>query len=1026
MKNHLLRTFLIVVFLLSAGLGYSSSTDNSENNTEPKTGEITGSVSDKTSHEPLVGATVTIDGTTLATITDANGKFTLKKVPAGKKIKFRVNFIGYKPFYGQYIINASERIDIQLEEDILNLSEVVVTGYVQTRKNAQTSSIATIKSDEFKEISGTSFTEKIQGQTSGLLVSATSGTPGSNVFVRLRGTTSINAGNEPLYIIDGVPVNGKSLQSISIGGQTTNPFSDINPSDIENVEVLKDANATAVYGARGANGVILITTKRGVKNSKTKISLDTEFGFAKASKLWDLATGPDHAQILNEAWVNDGKPYATRPYRPVSEGGLGNPEDQKTYDRQSLVFLTAGLQTHSLSITGGDANTTFFVGGGYTEQEAIVKTQNFSRINFRVNLDHKISKSLSFGTSNTISRTVRSLSRTANSPKGILQASVHTATLLPIYNADGSYAKYGIFDNILALIENNDHHAYGLRTINNFYAKWNILNNLSFKSSISADLNNYHEKRYFNTQVADGAGTNGAATDATTKDQTWVAEQLLNYSSSVLKDGFLSVFLGNTIQKNNFERESINASGFPSDQLHRIASASITSGSTSGSSSGLISYFGGANFSYLERYSADVNVRADASSRFGTSNRWGYFPSFGASWRLTQEPWLKDKIKALNELKLKSSLGWSGNQNIDDFAAQGLWSGGNNYGSGSGTTYSQLANPNLKWETTRQWNIGIETSLLKNRLNIELNYYNKYTTDLLLDVPVPGKTGFTSTTQNLGEMSNKGFELEINTTNIKTADFEWTSNFQLSHNKNLIEKLPISFSQYSRDWVRLEQGKPMYSFWLYKQLYVDPQTGNAVYDDSRTKDGKITTSDRQIVGDAWPDFTGGLRNTIRWKNFDFAAFIYFSVGNDVFNMNRFFQEHGGVRGTNWGLLKSQMKRWQKPGDITDVPRASTVVNADGSYNNDFQSSRFLEDGSFLRLRSLTLGYTLPKKIASRFYLSNLRVYGSATNLFTITNYSGADPEGNTAADQTNGTVQGLDFAIPPQPRQILFGFNLTF
>ena len=275
-------------------------------------------------------------------------------------------------------------------------------------------------------------------------------------------------------------------------------------------------------------------------------------------------------------------------------------------------------------------------------------------------------------------------------------------------------------------------------------------------------------------------------------------------------------------------------------------------------------------------------------------------------------------------------------------------------------------------------------------------------------------------------MSNKGFELQINSTNIKTKKLEWTTSFQISHNENLIEKLPISFSQYSRDWVRLEQGAPMYSFWLYKQLYVDPQTGNAVYDDSKTKDGKITTSDRQIVGNAWPDFTGGLRNTIQYKNFDLSAFIYFSVGNDVFNMNRFFQEHGGVRGTNWGLLKSQMKRWQKPGDITDIPRASTIVNPDGSYNNDFQSSRFLEDGSFLRLRNLTIGYTLPKNIASRFYLNKLRVYGSATNLFTITKYSGADPEGNTAADQTNGTVQGLDFAIPPQPRQFLFGFNLTF
>jgi len=1026
MKQQLLKVFLLSVFLLIMNQSFANRfTENTDDKKGSKTGVVTGTLKDKNTGDPLIGATISIIGTNIGVASDANGKYSIKNLATKKKLRIKVNYIGYRSVFHDVILNGNTELNFILEQDALGIDEVVVTGYVQTKKNAKTSSISEIKSENIKNIAGTSFSEQIQGQAPGLLVSNTSGTPGSNVFVRLRGTTSINAGNEPLYIIDGVPVNGKPLQSFSIGGQTTNSFSDINPADIQNVEILKDANATAVYGARGANGVILITTKRGTNNKKTVISFDSEYGFAQAAKLWDLATGPDQAEIINEAWVNDGKPFATRPYRPVTEGGLGAPEEQKTYDRQSIVFRTAPVQTYNLSFTGGDANTSFFVGGGYTSQEAIVETQDFSRLNFRLNLDHKISKSLSIGTSNSISHTVRSLSRTANSPKGILQASVHTATLLPIYNADGSYAKYGIFDNIVALIKNNDNHAYGLRTINNFYAKWNILNNLSFKSSISADLNNYHEKIYFNTQLADGQ-PNGAATDATTIDQTWVAEQLLNYYTTINGNSFLSLFLGNTIQKNTLERESISASGFPSDQFKTISSASITSASTSGTSSGLISYFGGANFSYREKYSVDVNVRSDASSRFGASNRRGNFPSLGASWRVSQESWLKDKAKFLNELKLKASLGWTGNQDISDFAAQGLWSGGNNYASSPGIAISQLANPNLKWETTRQWNLGLESSFLKNRLNVEFNIYNKYTTDLLLNVPVAGKTGFSSTMQNLGEMSNKGFEFEISSTNIKTKDFTWTSSFEISHNKNMVEKLPISFSQYSRDWVRLQQGSPMYSFWLYKQLYVDPQTGNAVYDDSKTKDGKITTDDRQIVGNAWPDFTGGLRNTIQYKGFDLSAFIYFSVGNDVFNMNRFFQEHGGVRGTNWGLLKSQMRRWQKPGDITDIPRASTVANPDGSFNNDFQSSRFLENGSFARLRNLTIGYTLPQKIASRFNLSKLRVYASATNLFTITGYSGADPEGNTAADQTNGTVQGLDFGIPPQPRQFLFGVNLTF
>jgi len=980
---------------------------------------LKGTILDERSKKSVFGASIKLKGQLGETFTDVDGAFQLKvkALPATLSVKS----IGYKP--QEFDIYEAEPITIYLNEDLNELDNVVVTGYVQTKRNAKTSAISEIKADQLKNIAGTGLNEKIQGQTPGLLVSTTSGTPGSSVFVRLRGTTSINAGNDPLYVIDGIPISSKTLQTISIGGQTTNPLSDINPADIESVEVLKDANATAVYGARGANGVILITTKRGKNNSKTKISLDAEYGFSKAAKLWDLATGPDHAQILNEAWVNDGKSYATRPYRPKEEGGLGNPEDQKTYDRQSLVFRTANVQTYNISANGGDAKTSFFIGGGFTSQEAIVKTQDFSRYNFRVNLDHKINNKLSIGTSNSLDYSIRSLSRTANSPKGILQASVHTATLLPIYNEDGSYAKYGIFDNIVALINNNDHHAYGLHSINNVYAKWNIKENLSFKSSVSADLNNYHEKRYFNTQLSDGQ-PNGAATDATSIEQTWVAEQLLNYFTTIRNSHFISLFLGNTVQKRNYQQESINASSFPSDQFKTISSAAITSATTSSSSSGLVSFFGGANYSFNNKYSVDANLRADASSRFGKSNRWAYFPSAGASWRVSQENFIKN-LNLFNELKLKASLGWTGNQDIDDFASLGLWSGGANYGNSAGISSSQLSNPDLKWETTRQWNVGLESSFLAGRLSFELNYYNKYTSDLLLNVPIAGKTGFSSTIQNVGAMSNKGVEFEINSTNIDTRDFKWTSSFQISHNENLVEKLPISFSQYSRDWVRLQQGSPMYSFWLYKQLYVDPKTGNAVYEDVN-EDGKITTADRQIVGDAWPTFTGGLRNTLTYKGFDLSVFLYFSVGNDVFNMNRFFQEHGGVRGTNWGLLKSQMKRWQKEGDITDIPRASTVVNSDGSYNNDFQSSRFLEDGSFLRLRNLTIGYTLSPKALVKAGLSKIRLYASATNLFTITKYSGADPEGNTAADQTNGTVQGLDFAIPPQPRQIVFGVNLTF
>ena len=1000
------RILLTVVATITAGVLHAQT--------------INGKVVDATSQEPIIGATIVIGNDKKGgTVTDINGHFAIKAKELPVVIK--VNYAGYRSQEID-VYDDAEPLVVELAENSSLLETVVVLGYTQVKRQNLTGSISSVKAADISATAASSFNEKIQGQAPGLIVSGSSGTPGSSVFIRLRGTTSINAGNDPLYIIDGVPINSQPLQTISNGGQTINPISDLNPDDIESIEILKDANATAIYGARGANGVILVKTKHGERNQKTRVTFNAEYGFAKAAKLWDLATGPEHAQILNEAWINDGNDPSLIPYRPKSEGGLGTPEEQQTYDRQSLIFRTAKLQKYNVSVAGGNDRTRLYAAADYTDQEAIVKTQDFKRIGLRINLDHDISNKLTLTTGTSFSWTERLLSRIANSPKGILQASVHHATLLNPLNEDGSYARYGIFDNIYALIENSNHHAYGLRSVDNVGLRWKIARGLQFKSTVSLDYNNYREKRYFNTNLADGQ-PNGNATDATTTNYTITAEQLLNYNVDLGRKHSIAAFVGNSVQYTALRSQSISGSNFPDDELQEISSAAVTTGSTSASKSTLVSWFGGINYSLLNRYAIDGNLRADASSRFGKNQRWGLFPSIGASWTVSEEKFLK-RVKFIDGLKVKGSIGWSGNQNIDDFASLGLWSGEGSYDGEPGIVHSQLANPDLKWETTRQWNLGVEASLLNGRLTFEFDYYNKYTYDLLLSTPIPGKTGFSSTYSNVGAMSNKGVEFQITSKNISTKDFEWTTSFNISHNANKIETLPVSFSQYDRDWVRLEEGKPMYSFWLYKQLYVDPETGNAVYDDV-DKDGKITVADRQIVGDAWPDFTGGLNNTFRYKGFDLGLFFYFSVGNDVFNMNRFFQEHGGMRGTNWGLLASQMDRWQKPGDITDIPRPSTLPNPDGSYNNGFASSRFLEDGSFLRLRTLSFGYTLPKATVRRIGVENLRAYVNVTNLFTITGYSGADPEGNTAADYTHGTVQGLDFAIPPQPRQIVFGLNLT-
>lgn len=992
-------------------------------------GTITGNIRDKKSGEPLTGATVAVVGTSNGVASDANGTYLISNVPTNRKVRLQVNFVGYKTSVRDIFLVDNTRLDFALDADVLGLDEISVTGYVQTRRNARTSAIVSIGQDELKSISATSLGEQVQGQLPGLQISSTYGVPGSSLLVRLRGTTSVNAGNQPLFVIDGVFINNQPLQSLHVGGQTVDPLSDINPSDIEHIEVLKDANATAVFGARGANGVIIITTRRGQKNTKTKVSLNAEYGISRLGKLWELASGPDHATIINEAWVNDGKSFETRPYRPASEiingvAGLGLPETQGTYDRLGPLLRTAQQQTYNLSASGGDSKTTFYLGLNYTFQEATLRLMDFERLGFRINLDHNIAKNLQAGVSNSYSRTKRQLVR-AGDTGGILNTGIQDATLLPIFNEDGSYADNGRFNNPWILLSNNHHYTYGRHLISNTYIKWNILGNLSFKSSWSLDDNEYYETVYYNARRREGLSANGSGTDVNTSKQTWSAEQLINYHTSIRERHFLALFAGNTIEKTAFTRVTASGSNYPSPEFTRIVSAAITSGSSVGSSSALLSWFGGANYSYDNRYSADINIRSDASSRFGLNNRWAFFPSGGLSWRISEENFFKNYLPQVNEFKLKTSIGVTGNQDIDDFASLGLWEGGQNYLSNPGISPFQLGNKDLKWETTRQANIGIESSLLDNRLILELNYYDKKTTDLLLNVPAPIKTGFASTLQNLGEMSNTGFEFQISSQNIRKSGFGWNTTFNITHNKNEITKLESSFSQYNRNWVRLEEGYPMYSFWLYRQLYVDPQTGNAVYEDVN-KDGRITTDDRQITGNAWPRFYGGLKNGVTWRNFDFSAFVYFSYGNKVLNMNRYFQENGGQRGINWSMSKSMMDRWQKPGDVTEIPRSYTLANPDGSFNHNFESSRFMEDGSFVRLRNVSAGYTLPNRMLARSGISQVRIYVNATNLWTFTRYSGPDPEVNTAANFANGTVQGLDFSVPPQPRTVVFGFNVTF
>ncbi len=1014
MKKNFLLTFWAVFLYVPLSV-FSQSPQPTINST------LSGTIRDAKSGEPLIGASVQIKGTTHGAITNADGKFYFK---TGQKLPYTliINYIGYDT---REIQATTETISITLTPNTRQLNEIVVVGYGTQEKRNLIGSVTKVDPSEVSSIPVGSFDAQLQGKISGVQISSPTGVPGETVNVRVRGATSINADNDPLYVVDGVFINSNSLQTINTGGKSTSPIADINPSDIQSIEVLKDAEATALYGSRGANGVILITTKRGNFDQAPKVNFNASFGQAKAVKLWELTTGPEHAQLVNEWWINTGKDTpslnrteANRPFRPVSEGGRGLPEEQQTYDRLSEAFRTANLQNYDLSVTGGTKTTKYYIGGGYNDQESILRPITFNRASFKLNLDQKINERVQIGVSNTFTRTYRNQARAGDGPQGgLLQAALHTPTYLSPYNEQGVLVGRAGFDNLTLLLENYDVNSNSLRYIGNLYAEAELLPNLKLRTSWGADYNNYNESEYWNTFLLLGA-QGGLATSSVTQASTLLNEQTLSYRKRIGTRHSLGLIVGNTLQSDVQTRTYAEGRGFANNSFKIISSAATTTSSQSWSKSTLASFFAKADYAFDGKYLFDVSLRADGSSRFGKDRKWGYFPAAGAAWRIKQEDFLKDNT-FINDLKIRTSYGIVGNQNgIGNFAALGLWTGGAPYQGNPGIAPQQLANPDLRWERTNQFNVGLDVSLLDGRIAFDLNYYNKYTRDGLLQLALPSTTGFGNYWSNAAEISNKGFELGINTINIEKGGFTWTSAFNVARNVNNIEKLENPLNYGSRDLILLQQGTPLYSFWVYKQLYVDSQTGNVVYEDVN-KDGQITTADRQIVGSIWPKFFGGFTNTFTYKNFELAAFLSFQYGNKVYNHNKFFGEGGGARDAARVILASNNARWQKPGDITDVPRP------DGVNVNNYRDggSRWLEDGSFLRLRALNLSYNLPREAAAKLGADHLKIYVNGTNLFLLTKYTGLDPESSASSGQN---AQGIDLGTPPQPRSYQVGISITF
>ncbi|MFT3936202.1 MAG: TonB-dependent receptor [Chitinophagaceae bacterium] len=988
--------------------------------------KITGRIFSDNKQTPLEGAAVSVKGQRNGTVTDKAGGFTLNvNEPNAVLI---ISFTGFQK--QEVVANTHSPVSVILENDRRQLEDVVVTGYSSQNKKFIAGSIVTVKGDDIRDNPVAGFNQLLQGKAAGVQVTANSGVPGGGVTFRVRGNNSINASVDPLYIIDGVFISNSDPVQTSMGNQQqSNPIADINPSDIENITILKDANATAIYGSLGANGVIIVTTKRGKLNSKAKINFNTFYGSSQATKKFKVTTGPETALLTNESRTNT-----------VKDGGasvalIDNPESQPTYNRTDDLFRNASTVNAEISAQGGGEKSTYFTGFGYLKQQSIVRPSNFERYTGRFNYDNYLTEKLKIGTSIGITRTKRNVSSNDNNPQGVINSALFVRSYLPIYNADGTYARYGSFDNHIALINNLNNDAVGWRTIGNFYGEYSFLPELKLRSSWSLDNVSEYENNYTNTLLAAGISTNGSAASYETKNQVLTNEQVITYIKSfgANRRHSINALIGNTINTVLSQSTSATGTGFATNSLTAVSVAATRSGSSSRSESKLVSFFGKLNYTYNNKYTIDASLRADGSSKFGTNKRWGYFPSGGFTWRAGQEDFIK-QLGIFDDLKIRGSVGLSGNQNgIGSYAALGLWSSGANYLEQPGSSPSQLANPDLTWETTRQYDAGIDFTILKNRLNISIDYYDKYTYDLLLNVPVPSRSGFTNYLQNYGAVSNKGIEVAVHSTNINSKNFRWTTDFTISANKNRVVKLASDIAQGAsgRNISILKQGYAVNSFWLYKQLYVDPQTGNAVYQDGN-KDGLITAADRTIVGNALPNYSGGLNNTFSFKGFDLGAFVYFQQGNKIMNMNDFFMVHGNTQ-ANIGFLPRQLERWQKPGDITDIPRMTTYSGnptANNSAANNYGgnvaslSSRYLEDGSFIRLKTLTLGYNLPQATSKRLGLNNVRIYVQGTNLITITNYGGLDPE--ISSQSSNQNTQGYDWATVPQPRTLQVGANITF
>lgn len=1009
---------------------------------------LNGKIIDSKTKETLPGASIQIKGTTHGVVSDADGNFYFQ---TGQKLPYNlvVNYIGYE---SKEILVENDYITISLEEEIKQLTELIVVGYGSQRKKDITGSVASVPKENLDQISP-SVDNLLRGAIPGVQVTQSSGQPGASSSVRIRGGNSITGGNEPLYVIDGVLVyndNNNGSTGLSFSGAGANVLATINPSDIENIEVLKDASATAIYGSRGANGVIIITTKKGNRGANT-VSYQTYYGIQEVSKKLNLLNAADWATLRNDIQTSIGQTPSFTAAQIDALKTSGN------YDWQSAAFRKAPVQNHQLSFSGGDEHSRYAISANYFGQKGVIIGSDFNRTAIRANYEKDISDRFKFGLNSTASNsTINGINSNSGSAALVapntLAGVLLTPPVVPIYNADGSFnvtqnpyfaAVNGYIQNPIADLNAVTNKTKLNRVLSSLFAEYGLLPGLTARVTANGDLINTKQNYYAPSFTTNGASNKGYAAVGSKFVQSWLSENTLNYNKTFTPNHQISLLGGYTYQYTKGELSNAGATNFVNDinKFNALQDGVAVKPFSDAFESVLSSWLFRTNYTLLNRYNFTISARADGSSRFGSASRWGYFPSAGISWNISEENFIKN-LNHLSDAKLRLSVGSTGNQEIADYLSLASL-GSVNYSFGgnifTGFSPTRLSNPNLKWEKTTQYNAGLDVGLFERRISIVFDAYYKKTSDLLVNVPVPLTSGYTSVLQNIGAVENKGIELGITTENTKAQSLSWKTNFVFSANRNKVLEIGNGVQQFFPNVpsgvLQLQQpilvkvGQPLGTFWGYKTNGVfqnieeisksptlngiaNTKPGDRKFQDING-DGKISAAnDKTYLGSAQPKFIASVSNIFNYKGIDLNISFQGVYGNKIFNALNQQLEIPTLGNNAAGALADH---WTTANPSNEIPRAAsspaTVV-----------SDRYIEDGSFVRLKTLTLGYTFPKSFYSK--VKNLKIYASAQNLLTWTKYSGYDPE-ISSYEQSN-LLPGIDYGAYPNARTITLGFNLSF